>query len=61
MKCIHAIKIAKRQEEVKEKGNTYLNQEKLHEAIEQYTFALTIDPLNSKFNSIIYANRGLAY
>ena len=22
---------------------------------------MTIDPLNSKFNSIIYANRGLAY
>jgi len=31
------------------------------EAIKTYTQCLHIEPLNKKFNAIIYANRALAY
>ncbi|CAD8047804.1 unnamed protein product [Paramecium primaurelia] len=60
-KCLVAYQMAKDQDSYKSKGNDCLNSNKFNDAIDYYTKALEVDSNNFKFNSIIYANRGLAY
>ncbi|CAK58586.1 unnamed protein product (macronuclear) [Paramecium tetraurelia] len=60
-KCLLAFQMAKDSDNYKSKGNDCLNSNKFNEAIDYYTKALEVDSNNFKFNSIIYANRGLAY
>jgi DnaJ homolog subfamily C member 7 len=57
----HLWKILKDIEKQKEKANETFKNGKYHEAIEQYTKLLEIDPNNRNFNSTIYANRALCY
>ena len=48
-------------EEVKKKANQLFKDNKLDEAIEEYTKLLEFDPENKNFNSIILTNRALCY
>lgn len=58
-KCRELLKLVRRCEELKDKGNQLLQGLKYQEAYECYNEALQVDPFNKRLNSIIYANRGL--
>lgn len=45
----------------KEKGNRLFKENRMKEAIEVYTHALTLDPKHRLFNSLILSNRAAAY
>lgn len=48
-------------EQKKEQGNDEIKKKNYEKAIEIYSDALKIDPLNKKLNSVVYSNRALAY
>ena len=55
------IKIVRQLEKFKEEGNAQFNNGMFEEAIESYSSALQVDPLNTLFNSTLYCNRAAAY
>lgn len=46
-------------EQKKEQGNDEIKKKNYEKAIEIYSDALKIDPLNKKLNSVVYSNRAL--
>ena len=60
-KCRLALNRAKKSEQLKEKGNELIKENKFAEAAEAYTEALSLDPANKKLNSIVYSNRALTF
>ncbi|CAD8059216.1 unnamed protein product [Paramecium sonneborni] len=60
-KCLAIYQMAKDQDNYKQKGNDCLNSNKFNDAIQYYSKALEVDSNNFRFNSLIYANRGLAH
>lgn len=60
-KCRDALKKAQKAEELKEKGNLAIKEDKLDESILIYDEALLVDPNNKKLNSVLLSNRSLAW
>ena len=59
-KCLNVLKIVKKCEDLKERGNEHIKAKKYEEAYQCYSQALELDPFNKNLNSIIYSNRALA-
>lgn len=55
------LKKTERIEELKESGNRAIKDKNFDLSIKNYSEALSIDPKNLKYNSIILSNRALAY
>lgn len=58
--CLHAQKMIKHQEELKQKGNDAMKANDYKGAIKAYTEAIEQDPDNRNVVSVLYANRALA-
>ena len=55
------FKMIKRLEQLKAAGNAAFTANKSEEAVQAYTDALAVDPLNVEYNSVLYSNRAAAY
>lgn len=55
------LKMMKRLEAKKAEGNDLFKANKNVEAVQAYTEALAIDPLNQDYNSVLYSNRSAAF
>lgn len=61
IKCRDTLKLVRKCEDLKEKGNEFIKNKKFDEAFESYSQALELDPNNKQLNSILYSNRALAF
>jgi DnaJ family protein C protein 7 len=60
-KCFALFKMIKALEKAKARGNELFAEGKNAEAVQAYTEALELDPLNVGYNAILYSNRSAAY
>eukprot|EP01125_Pyxidicula_operculata_P012826 TRINITY_DN4225_c0_g1_i1.p1 TRINITY_DN4225_c0_g1~~TRINITY_DN4225_c0_g1_i1.p1 ORF type:complete len:442 (+),score=102.67 TRINITY_DN4225_c0_g1_i1:22-1347(+) len=60
-KAFQLRKMAKKLENLKEKGNQEFKQKNFEAAITSYTEALEVDPRIASYNAVLIANRALAY
>ena len=60
-RCLALFKMIKKLESTKAAGNAFFAEGKNVEAVEKYTEALAIDPLNTEYNSVLLSNRSAAF
>eukprot|EP00462_Mataza_sp_D1_P023455 CAMPEP_0175142270 /NCGR_PEP_ID=MMETSP0087-20121206/12692_1 /TAXON_ID=136419 /ORGANISM="Unknown Unknown, Strain D1" /LENGTH=544 /DNA_ID=CAMNT_0016426027 /DNA_START=60 /DNA_END=1694 /DNA_ORIENTATION=- len=60
-KSLQFFKYIKKAESLKESGNDAFKKGQLDEAIDFYSKAVLLDPVNDQYNSILYCNRAAAY